>query len=75
MSFPDLGSRAAALEQALRILERGLEDTRGEWDDSARRLFDRSHTEPVLLEGRRQVDELNQAASELAAAVRVLQSL
>lgn len=67
-----LDPAAAAFTEAVRALERSLADARAQWDDTARRAFDRQHAEPVLADARKAMTEISQLARELNAAVRLL---
>ncbi|HSZ43284.1 MAG TPA: hypothetical protein VK817_25250 [Trebonia sp.] len=65
---------ATGLADAVRTLERGLADTRGQWDDPARRAFDQQHAVPILGDAKQTLTELRQLAAELAAVTRLLAS-
>ena len=75
MNTPALDPHASALNDALRALERSLNDSRAQWDDQARHAFDRRVADPVVTEGRQVAKQLTQLAQNLAAAARVLESL
>jgi hypothetical protein len=67
-----LDSAASACAEAARTLEGSLARTRPQWDDSARRTFDRQHIDPLLTHARQSATELAQVAQELNAAARLL---
>jgi uncharacterized protein YukE len=69
-----LDSAAATCTAAARALERSLEGTRPQWDDSARHTFDSQYANPLLTHATRSAAELTQLAQELNAAVRLLES-
>jgi hypothetical protein len=72
---PALDPHASALDDALRALERSLNDSRAYWDDQARHAFDRRFADPVVTGGRRVANQLMQLTQDLAAAARVLEGL
>jgi hypothetical protein len=67
-----LDPAATGLADAVRTLERGLADTRGQWDDLARRAFDQRHAVPIVGDAKQTLAELRQLAAELSAALRLL---
>jgi hypothetical protein len=67
-----LDSAASAYAGAARTLETSLARTRPQWDDAARRVFDRQHVDPLLAHAMRSAAELAQLAQELNAAARLL---
>lgn len=71
---PALDPAVTALADAVRVLEETLADTRGQWNDAARRAFDQQHLTPVLGDAKQTLAELRQLAAELAAATRLLAS-
>ncbi|HUN36756.1 MAG TPA: hypothetical protein VMU95_32575 [Trebonia sp.] len=64
---------ASALDDTLRALERGLSQARGPWNDAARATFDRLHIAPITADAQRAVTEVRQLASDLTAAMRLLE--
>jgi hypothetical protein len=74
MMVTTLDPAAAEFADAIRTLERGLSDTRAQWDDPARRSFDQRHALVILGDAKRTLAELHQLAAELTAAVRLLAS-
>lgn len=69
-----LDPATAAFADAMRLLERTLEETRVQWDDPARRAFDQRHALVILGDARQTLAELRQLTAELTAAVRLLAS-
>jgi uncharacterized protein YukE len=67
-----LDPAASAYADATRALEGSLARTRPQWEDSARRAFDRQHIDPILAHATRSATELAQLAQELNAAARLL---
>jgi predicted amino acid-binding ACT domain protein len=67
-----LDPSAAALADAVRALERTLDDTRAQWNDVGRRAFDQRHALVILGDAKQTVAELQQLSGELTAAVRLL---
>jgi hypothetical protein len=65
---------ATGLADAVRTLERGLADTRGQWDDPARHAFDQRHAVPILGDAKQTLTELQRLATELTAVIRLLAS-
>jgi len=63
---------AATLADALRALERCLQESRGQWNDQARQAFDRRYCDRIAADGRRTVVELKGLAKDLAAALGLL---
>lgn len=63
---------AAAYADALRALERALDASRAQWDDSARHAFDRRHGDRIISAGKRARTEHQDLARELDAAARML---
>jgi hypothetical protein len=72
---PSLAPAAAAFGTALRALDRALSDSRGQWDDAARQVFDRRFADPIRADGAKAARELERAAEELTVAARTLQTL
>jgi uncharacterized protein with von Willebrand factor type A (vWA) domain len=70
-----LNSHVTVLAESLRALERVLDGTRGQWDDSARRTFDRHYGDPLISNARRDLEEMQQLADQLASAIRTLHNL
>lgn len=70
-----LESRAVALADCGKELERALADARSHWDDSVRSAFDQRYAEPVLLAGRKMASELAELATQLTKAMRELENL
>lgn len=69
-----LDPAVTALADAVRVLERTLAETRAGWDDSARRGFDSRHAVVVVGDARQSLAELRQLATDLSAAIRLLDS-
>jgi hypothetical protein len=69
-----LDPAAAAFADAVHSLERTLADTRAQWDDPARRAFDQQHALVILGAAAQTRIELQQLATQLTAAVRLLAS-
>jgi hypothetical protein len=67
-----LDSQASAAAEGLRALERALAQSRSQWNDSVRNVFDQHYAEPVIASGRRAVNELADLARELKSALRAL---
>jgi hypothetical protein len=63
---------AAAYADALYALERALDASRTQWDDSARQAFDRRYGDQIISAGKRARTELHDLARELDAAARML---
>jgi len=63
---------SSALEDALRSLERTLEESRTQWNDSARGAFDRRHAVPIVSGGRQTQMKLQDLARDFDAALRLL---
>lgn len=64
-----LGPQAVAARDCLRSFERALADSRSQWDDQARHVFDRRHARSVVAAGRLLAEELESLSRELSAAV------
>jgi hypothetical protein len=70
--IPSLQPAAATFADALRSLERALEASRTQWDDSARQAFDRRHGERIIAAGKQAGREIQDLTRELNAAARML---
>jgi hypothetical protein len=69
-----LDPATAAFADAVRVLERTLVDTRGQWDDTARHAFDQRHAVVILGDAKQTLAELQHLAAELTGAIRLLAS-
>lgn len=74
MKIPSLDPAAAGYADALRAVERALDDTRGAWDDSARKNFDSRYADRVVADAKKTSNDLKRLAQELAAAAHLLDS-
>ena len=75
MTLLGLGQHAATIGEALKALERTRAESRAQWDDDARRMFDRRYGELIVAEGKKACAELERLAWELATSVRALNEL
>lgn len=66
---------STAFGEAVQSLQRTLVDSRGAWDDEARRAFDRRFAERIVTEGKRSLSELRSLTEEFDSAVRQLNDL
>lgn len=64
-----LARAAQGFTEASRSLRRGLDSTRGEWNDSARQTFDRQFADHLLLDAQKVREELSDLAAEATAAL------
>lgn len=70
-----IDNHAAAYCEALRALQRVLEESRSQWNDTARQAFDRRHVDRIVKDGKRTESDLIRLAADLTAAVRASDSV
>ena len=75
MKIPSLDPAASTYADALRALERTLDDSRATWDDSARQTFDGRYVDRLVTDAKKTSSELKRLAQGLTAAARVLEDL
>ena len=68
----DLRSRAEALATAHQQLERAARDSSAAWKDSSRAQFDSTHLDAIMRASGAMCGTLNELASQVEAALRIL---
>jgi hypothetical protein len=73
--IPSLEPAASRYGDAFRELQRVLGETREQWDDAARHVFDGRYSDRIVTDARKTRLEMERLAQQLQAAARTLGSL